>query len=369
MPAEFESGAFANTPAWHGAGTVVQGFMSTSEAFVKSGLDWPGGVEKRPLFAPAARFDINAQPLDVLEAADLPLHSLGDRRVKVLQEPLLIPDRWAVVRNKDNSVLGVVGPEYQVIQNVEMFNFLDALTTGEDKVAQWESAGALRGGRRVWALLNLVESEIIVGKGDRVLPYLLVHNAHDGSGACKVQPVTVRVVCMNTLEAAIAGTFRELTVTIRHTGDVKNKLAAAKLVLAQAGEMFGAFGRVANELAEVEVKKESFEELVNDLFPLPEGEDASKAAITKVGQARDIFGLALREEVKLLAAPGAGFSYWTLLNSVTRYTDHARKVQVGKGREAGEARFEATMLGGGAAFKRLAAARIIELAGLKGSLV
>lgn len=371
MPSEFETGAFANTPAWHGAGVVVQGFMSTAEAFTKSGLDWPGGVEKRPLFAPPVKVGLNALPESLLEASAE--YAPGTQAIhKMLRDPILVPDRFAVVRNMDNGVLGVVGPDYQCIQNIEMFNFLDALTTGEDKVAQWESAGALRGGRRVWALLNLVESEIIVGAGDKVLPYLLVHNAHDGSGSCKVQPVTVRVVCMNTLEAAIAGQFRELTVTIRHTGDVKNKLAAARLVLAKAGEMFGAFGRVANELAEKAVAKADFETLVDELFPLPElnedGSPVTKAALTRVENERSLFAQAVREEVKLLPAPGEGFTYWALLNGATRYADHSRKVQVGRKRDAAEARFESLMLGSGAAFKERAARRVIELAGVQGAL-
>lgn len=363
MPAEFETGAFSNTPAWHGAGTVVQGFMSTSAAFIQSGLDWEGGVEKRPLFMPSSRFETNTQPESLLDTMEMPLHSLANRFRKALPELILVPDQFVVVRNMDNAPLGVVGPGYQCIQNIEMFNFLDALTTGEDKVAQWESAGSLRGGRYVWALLNLVQSEITVGKNDKILPYLLVTNAHDGTEACRVIPTTVRVVCWNTLSAAVAGQFKDLTVRIRHTGDVAQKLEQAKLALARAGEMFGAFERVANELAEKQVTKDAFDELVNMLFPEPV-EDAPAAAKSRTENSRALFAMSVKEEMKLLPAPSEGFTYWTLLNGVTRFADHGRKVRVGKNGNVAEARFESNMLGANDFFKKDAAARVLELAGI-----
>jgi phage/plasmid-like protein (TIGR03299 family) len=336
---------------------VVEGALTTKEAFEKSGLDWPGGVEKRPLFTVAAKVDPNARPESLIDAGHPPLGRIVGRSDS-LSNPLFVPEQSAVVRCMDNAILGTVGPAYQVIQNVAMFDFLDALTAGEDKVAKWESAGSLRGGRHVWALLNLPDSEIVVGKDDRLLPYLLITNAHDGSAACRVIPTTVRVVCMNTLMAAIAGEFRDLTVSIRHTGDVANKIAEAKLMLAQAATMFGAFEKVANELAATLIDRKSFEAVIEELFPTPE-EDATDAVKTRVENNRTLLASSVVEEVKLLAAPD--MTYWTVLNGVTRFVDHSQKVQL-RGREASEARFENSFIGRGADFKARAASTLIDLA-------
>lgn len=362
MAHEFESGAFARQAAWHGHGTVVAGAMTTAESFEKSGLDWPGGVEKRALWTSAQHVDPNAAPASVLRRSLLPVRedsapSAADfitERQDVLPRPIIVPNQHAVVRVMDNSILGVVGDQYQVVQNVEMFNFLDALTTGEGKVARWESAGSLRGGRQVWALLNLPDSEITVGRGDKLLPYLLVTNAHDGSAACRVIPTTVRVVCMNTLQAAVAGTFKDLTVTIRHSGDIQGKIAQAQLMLAQAGEMFTALGRLAAELDSRIVGKDTYEQVLEELFPTPE-EDAAPATRTRVLNNRLLLAQAVREEVKLLPSPD--MTAWTLLNGVTRYVDHAQKVQL-RNREAPEARFEHSMIGRGAELKNRAVASI-----------
>lgn len=348
MPDELETGAYARQAAWHGHGTVVDGAMTTKEAFKESGLDWPGGVEKRPLFTVGHPVDVNA------EAASLIVDGATDH--PILPAPLWVPDKAAVVRVMDDAILGVVGPNYQVMQNVDMFGFLDALTQGEGKTAKWESAGSLKGGRHVWALLSLADTEIMVGKNDQLLPYLLITNAHDGSASCRVIPTTIRVVCWNTLSAAIAGQFSELTVSIRHTGDLASKIADAKLMLAKAGEMFGAFEVVANAMNDALIDKATFESLVKTLFPDAE-DDATDATKTRVEANRLQLTAAVVEEVKLLAAPD--MTFWTALQGVTRFVDHNQKVQL-RGRDGSEARFENSFLGRGAAFKELGAKTLID---------
>ncbi len=338
-----ETAAYSKEAAWHRLGTVLNDFMDTKTAFVQSGLDWPNGVEKRPLYTSLQRHNPNA----IVNQMSYQAYNL-------------IPDKFAVVRNMDNAIMGVVGPDYQVIQNVQMFNFLDALTTGEHKVAKWESAGSLRGGKQVWALLNLVESDIIVGKNDRVLPYLLITNAHDGSAACRVIPTTVRVVCWNTLNVAVAGQFSDLVVTIRHTGDTERKLEEAKLILAEAGERFGAFAIMANTMRETEVKQDSFAEIIETLFPAPNPEDVTQSKLTRIKNNRDLFANAVKEEV-LLLGPGNPLDYWTLLNGITRYADHAKQVNKGS-RSIDEARFESNMLGGGDKFKQEATKVLLQAA-------
>ncbi len=354
MSDELESGAYARQAAWHGHGTVVEGAMTTKEAFEESGLDWPGGVEKRPLFTTTAPLDVNAKPESLIVTDGIPAD--WGAAQNALPEPLWVPDKSAVVRVMDNAILGVVGPGYQVMQNVDMFGFLDALTTGEGKPAKWESAGSLKGGRHVWALLSLADTEIIVGKDDQLLPYLLITNAHDGSASCRVIPTTIRVVCWNTLSAAIAGQFSELTVSIRHTGDLASKIADAKLMLAKAGEMFGAFEVVANEMNNALIDKATFESLVATLFPDAD-EDATDATKGRVESNRLMLAAAVVEEVKLLAAPD--MTYWTVLQGVTRFVDHKQKVQL-RGRDGSEARFDNSFLGRGAAFKELGAKTLID---------
>lgn len=328
MADEFESGAFAMEGAWHGLGTIVPHLMKTQEAAETAGITWT--VEKRQAYT----------------FADGPN---GRQFVE-------IPDRFAIVRTSDQRPLGTVGREYQCIQNVEALDFLDFTD------ARWQSLGSLRGGRNVWGLLDLPGSGFEVTKGDVVLPYWLVTTSHDGTSGCQVIPTTVRVVCMNTLRAALGSQeFRDAAINIRHSGDTAGKIRAAKLLLEESLKMFSSFEDVARKLADLPADRDSFETLVETLFPTP-ADDASPAAKTRNGNVRALLAAATQEEVKLLAAPDP--TYWTLLNGVTRFVDHARPVQL-RGRENAEARFESSLLrGGGVDVKRTAFDTLVKMAGI-----
>ncbi len=106
-----------------------------------------------------------------------------------------VPSRVANVRSDTHSVLGVVGKTYRVFQNVEAFDFMDTLV-GE-KLAMYETAGALRQGKRIWMLAR-IPKEYRVGD-DVVQPYVLLSNAHDGTQALRMIPTTVRGVAIGVL--------------------------------------------------------------------------------------------------------------------------------------------------------------------------
>lgn len=85
---------------------------------------------------------------------------------------------------------------------------------------RYETAGSLQGGRRVWMLAHMPHEYII--SGERISPYLLFSNTHDGTGAIKVALTPVRVVCSNTLNLALSTAKRSWSMI--HTGDIKGKL-------------------------------------------------------------------------------------------------------------------------------------------------
>ena len=98
------------------------------------------------------------------------------------------------MRDKDRKVLGVVSDRYKIVQNEEAFAFTDTLL-GEG--VRYETAGSLQGGKKVWMLAHLPHEYII--SGERISPYLVFFNSHDGSGAIKAAITPIRVVCQNTL--------------------------------------------------------------------------------------------------------------------------------------------------------------------------
>jgi phage/plasmid-like protein (TIGR03299 family) len=91
---------------------------------------------------------------------------------------------------------------YKVVQPREILEFYRDLT--EISGFELETAGVLKGGRKVWALARTGQSGAL--KGDDVTNgYVLLATACDGTLATTAQFTSVRVVCNNTLSIALDG--------------------------------------------------------------------------------------------------------------------------------------------------------------------
>jgi phage/plasmid-like protein (TIGR03299 family) len=152
---------------WHGLGAVLDRPPATiSEAIEASGLGW--NVAKEPI------------------AIDRGETSVADWSAARCEE---IPGFYATVRQDTREVLGIVGERYRIVQNHEAFAFVDQLLGSS---INFETAGSLHGGRRVWVLATLPD-HVEVG-GDVVRPYVLLMNSHDGSTAVIAATTPIRVV-------------------------------------------------------------------------------------------------------------------------------------------------------------------------------
>ena len=162
----------------------------------------------------------------------------------------LIPAKGfkANLREDTGEVLGIVSDEYEVVDNRDAFRFLDALIGSE---LYFETAGSLWGGRRVWVLARLPES-IELG-GDQSATYVYVANSHDGSMAVTAAATPIRIVCANTLGAALRqsehGVHAERTFRFRHTGNLQAKFAEARQVLGMTINYQTQFKALADRLA------------------------------------------------------------------------------------------------------------------------
>ncbi len=143
---------------WHGLGAVLDQPPATiAEAIQASGLDWR--VAREPI------------AVDRGDAA-----TVDDWWEPGCEE---IPGYYATVRQDTRAVLGIVGERYRIVQNHEAFEFVDGLLGSS---LNFETAGSLHGGRRVWVLATLPE-HIEVG-GDPVRPYVLLMNSQRMPSHC-----------------------------------------------------------------------------------------------------------------------------------------------------------------------------------------
>lgn len=272
-----------NIRPWHGLGTVIDTAPTAAEAIKLAGLDWK--VEQKEL--------------------------------KTV-EGVAVPGYFANIRNDSGTVLGVVKGKYQVVQNEESFAFVDDLL-GMAGDCRFETAGSLYNGKRTWMLVRMPEQKLL---GDQVENYLFFMNSHDGSSGITAGVSSVRVVCNNTLQFATseAGRLGRLW-HVTHTGDIKGKLAEARLSLKLATEYVDQASQTAVQMAAKKVNEEMF---FRNLFATWY-KDATTDTVTKICNGiHEIY----HNKEDLQNFKGTAWGLW---NAVADYESNRKKRGNGQG--------------------------------------
>lgn len=192
----------------------VEDCKTAEEVIVKAGLDWE--VAKCPLVA--------KMPFDgVIDMTSLPVEESFVRGSELYRD---CPNAYATYRTDRNIPLGIVKEKYTEVQNIDAFNFFnDAI--GKDK-AIWQTAGFFGNGERIFVSAKLPDSIYVNGK-DPVDNYLVFTTSHDGSSGVKILLTPIRVICENTLNAAIKNATNY--VSFRHTASVHQNIDTAREIL------------------------------------------------------------------------------------------------------------------------------------------
>jgi len=221
-----ESLFYVRETPWHGQGVRVEEAPTSADAIRLAGLDWT--VSSREMF---------------------------------LADGTRVEGNYMNVRDTDERQLGVVGDRYKIVQNSDAFEFTDALL-GEG--VKYETAGSLQDGKVIWLLAKLPNKFEILG--DKVDPYVVFTNTHDGSGAVKTAMTPVRVVCNNTLNMALKSAKR--TWSARHTGSIENKLNDAMQTLELASEYMDAQKNLFEDLYKIKTPDSKIIQFVDALVPV-----------------------------------------------------------------------------------------------------
>lgn len=280
MAANVETMFYTRQKPWHGLGTKVEEAPTSSDALRLAGLDWQ--VIQEPIYT-----------------------DTGER----------ISGYKANVRDSDRKVLGVVTDRYKIIQNQEAFAFTDSLL-GEG--VRYETAGALQEGKKVWLLARLPREYII--SGERISPYLVFSNTHDGSGAVKVALTPIRVVCNNTLNLALNTASRSWSMI--HTGDIKNKVWEAKNTLFMAEEYMEELGKEFENLRKRKLSDQQVKEYIELLLPMEKNATAM--------QSKNILKLRNDMRSRYYDAPDlkeVGNNAYRFINAVSDFATHAQPLR------------------------------------------
>ena len=265
---------------WHGLGTVVREAPTSENALRLAGLDW-----------------------------------------NVVQEAIYTPFREKIegfkanVRDTDRKVLGVVSDRYKVVQNVEAFSFTDELL---GHGVRYETAGSLSGGRRVWLLARLPREYIIAG--ERISPYLVFSNTHDGSGSVKVAVTPVRVVCNNTLNLALETAQRSFSMV--HTGNISDKITEARDTLFKAESYMDRLGAEFEQLHQQKVTDAEVQKYIELLIPMES--NATRTQEKNVNRLREDLAMRYYDAPDLQTV---GKNAYRFINAVSDFATHAEPLR------------------------------------------
>jgi len=263
---------------WHGIGAVLDGVLTSDEAIKQARLTWT--VEQMPVYA-------------------------------ATNHAVAIPGYVANVRNDTKEVLGIVSERYKVAQNKEVFAFADELIGNRKVKCTYETAGSLFNGRRVFMLVNMPKSRIVE---DEYQPYLCLSNAHDGSACLQVFLTGIRVVCNNTLTAALNTAKRK--ISIRHLSIMEQKKNEALKTMGAASKYFHDLEVFASQLAG---KKVNISKVLDRLFPV--SSEMSRRQIESNREIKDVIKNLLKRKDDLQNFKGTA---WGAYNAIADYRSNAQ---------------------------------------------
>ncbi|MFD2943276.1 DUF932 domain-containing protein [Flavobacterium notoginsengisoli] len=322
---------------WHNLGQIVQDYPTSAEAITHAGLDFE--VEKRRLFTPSA-----------------PIVTQDD----IISGRLDIKDYCSTVRTDTDTVLGVVGKDYHIVQNRDAFSFFDSIVGGDGIL--YETAGALGNGERIFITAKLPDY-IRVGKDDLIEKYLFLTTSHDGSGSITAAFTPIRIVCANTLNAAMQS--KTNTVRIRHTSNAKERLEQAHKVMGIADNLTANLEAVFNHWTKIRVTDKEFKKLIQHamapgkevLKKLQEGKNEQLSACFN-NMVDDAFEYGMSHPTQQTTeTKGTVFGVY---NAVTGYFQNVRKYK------SGEAKLASILMGGTAQLRGQAAFNICSGLAFKG---
>lgn len=240
----------------------------------------------------------------------------------------------AVYRPGDGSTLGVVGTDYEIFSNEETFLGLGS-ALGQLGLPVL-TAGSLRSGSRTFMCFEHPDSASMPN-GDEIKGHLLLSTSHDGSLALQASDVEIVVVCQNTLSAALGGAasiFR-----IKHTRNMRDSIAEAQRLLANAQTAREAKLSAANQLLGIHLSRSAWTSFLESLVPVPASTDPEHdrkvSGAIKLRDTLDTIYLTHPTQANKVDTA------WGAYNAITFYTSHLQTRRKTDSASAEENRMEA----------------------------
>jgi phage/plasmid-like protein (TIGR03299 family) len=278
-------------PAWHGLGTIVEKALTAQEVLEIAGLD----------------YEVETQQLQTVYGIE-------------------VPNAFATVRTDTQQPLGVVSNIYYPIQNRDAFGFFDGIIDANE--AMYETGGVLGQGERAWIMAK-VPNHIRVAGYDEIVPYITLINSFNGDSGLLALLNYTRIVCWNTMSAAIGENKQK--ISIRHTRGAMLDLKDAHKIMGLSNKLSGELEQVLQLMSRTKITVKKTKEYLELLIPNELDIDLEKAA--KNAEKGRVIGAEKQRNLILEAveaSPGAEMEHckgtvYGLYNGVTHYLDHQKR--------------------------------------------
>ena len=281
-----------------------------------------------PWAAHGVRLDNVHTAAEAIQAAHLDWQIEGK---EIYSDGKVISGYQAIQRQDNGEFLAVMSDRYEIFQNENSWTWMDSVLG--DATAEFHTAGSLRGGRVVFILAKMNDTQEIV-KNDPVEKYLLLTTSHDGSIALGMHTTPIRFECGNTMTAAInAG---RQYVSIKHTVSMHRRIESAAKALAVGETYFNGMISEMRSLAHTSMNDREMAEFTKAVLRINPNKDGKVNSQTELAE-RDINELFITGRGQ--DNPLVRGTAWAAFNAVTEYIDYRSRVQ--KLRGVGQGSFEA----------------------------
>ena len=247
--------------SWVQAGTAVNA-GSASEAARQAGLDWT--VELSDMFVER-------------KTIVSPYETLTDK--------LDVPKRQAVIKRteKDESVIGVVGDKYKIVQNMEVFSALDTLVDSGD--ARYTAAGEYNNGANIWMVMELPVGVQVAN--DPHAAFLLVQSSHDGSCAVRIRPIIERLFCANQINRIIKGKHKNAyTYVMKHTTNSELSVNDIRNITQLTYDSIQQYETIAGNMLQRKMDDRTVRNIFKSVWALPSEIENAPEHLLSQGQRR-----------------------------------------------------------------------------------
>jgi len=292
--------------AWIKAGTAVTA-TSAAEAAKQAGLDWT--VSLTDLQA------VYTQPIGV---DDTFTHRIAVDNKKAVLKTMPGCD-------VPESVIGVVGNKYKLVQNIEVFNALDTLIDSGD--ARYAAAGEIKNGSQVWMVLELPHGVQVAD--DPHVAMLLVKTGHDGSSSVVIKPIIERLFCANQINGLINGKkYNNYTYRMTHTTNQQLSISDIRNITQLTYSAIDDYQNTANRLLSVKMSRDKAVDFFKRVWALPSEIESAPVHLLSKGQAKQrTIALNAREKAWTIYSESptqenirdTAFGAW---QAVIEYADH-----------------------------------------------